>query len=54
MKDLVERILKTRAEIDVLTREKNAIVNKIEKKKLLLTDLEKLTVNQIDLFEDNV
>ena len=45
MKDLIERILKLREEINDLTRGKNAIQNEINKKKDVLEELEKLTVN---------
>ena len=51
MKDLIERILKLRCEISDLTLGKNAIQNEINKKKEVLKELEKLTVNQLDLFE---
>jgi len=51
MKDLIDRILKTREEIDILTRQMNSFKPQIEKKKALLADLEKLTVNQINMFE---
>jgi len=51
MKDLIERILKLREEIKDLTLGKNAIQNEINKKKEVLEELEKLTVNQLELFE---
>ena len=51
MKDLIERIKAVREEIDSLTRKQNAIKNKIGKKKAVLEELEKLTINQLDLFE---
>ena len=50
MKDLIERILLLRKEISDLTYGRNAIQNEIDKKKDVLTELEKLTVNQLDLF----
>lgn len=53
MEGLVERILSVRKEISDLNREKGAIQSKIDKKKILLEDLEKLTVNQLDMFEKN-
>lgn len=53
MKDLKERILKLRGEISELKRESKAIQSKIDHKKEVLTDLEKLTVNQITMFEDS-
>jgi len=52
MKDLIERIMKLREEISDLTRGKNAIQNEITKKKEVLEELEKLTVNQLDLFKE--
>ncbi len=52
MKGLIERIKAVREEIDALTRERNAIKNKIANKKAVLEELEKLTVNQLDLFEE--
>ena len=51
MKDLIERILLLRNEISDLTYSRNEIQNEIDKKKDVLTELEKLTVNQLDLFE---
>lgn len=52
MKGLIERIKVVRAKIDTLVRERNAIKNKIENKKAVLEELEKLAVNQLDLFEE--
>lgn len=52
MKGLIDRIKAVREEIDTLTRQRNAIKNKIENKKAVLEELEKLTVNQLDLFEE--
>jgi len=51
MKDLIERILLLRKEISDLAYGRNAIQKEIDKKKDVLTELEKLTVNQLDLFE---
>ena len=51
MKDLVERILKLREEISDLERSKRVIQGEITKKNDVLTELEKLTVNQLDMFE---
>jgi len=51
VKNLIERIRETRATIKKLTLERNAIQKEIDKKKLTLEELEKLTVNQITMFE---
>ena len=51
-KNLIERIIEKRELIDSLTREMNAIKNKIVFEKSVLEDLEKLTVNQLDIFAD--
>jgi len=51
MKDLIERILKLREEISDLERSKRVIQAEINKKADVLTELEKLTVNQLDMFE---
>jgi len=47
MKDLVERIV----EIKTLKYKSNAIQQDINKKEDVLEELEKLTVNQLDMFE---
>lgn len=52
MKNLIERILELRADIKKLKYERNAIQNEINKKEDVLEELEKLTVNQLDIFED--
>ena len=51
MKDLIERIVNIKAEIKVLKYERNKIQNEIDKKEGVLEELEKLTVNQLDMFE---
>jgi len=51
MKDLIERILKLREEISDLVRSEKVIKSERIKKESVLEDLEKLTVNQLDLFE---
>lgn len=50
--DLKEKILTLRKEIDTLIREKNEVSKEIDKKKDRLRTLEKLTVNQMDLFDE--
>jgi len=52
MENLVERILSIREEIEDLKRQKRAIQSKMDKKQILLEDLEKLTINQLDIFKD--
>ena len=52
MKDLVENIVKIKKEIDDLERERNGITNLLRAKKERLETLEKLTVNQLDMFGD--
>lgn len=51
--DLKERILNLRAEISKLVIEKKKIQNEINTKSETLEELEKLTVNQLDIFEGN-
>lgn len=51
MKDLIERIKSLRAEIKSLKYERNAIQKQIDSKEDVLEELEKLTVNQLDMFE---
>jgi len=51
MKDLVERIKELRIEIKALKYERNAVQKNIDKKEDVLEELEKLTVNQLDLFD---
>lgn len=52
MKDLVERIISIKAEIKELKYKRNEIHNQIQKKEDVLEELEKLTVNQLDLFKE--
>lgn len=52
MKDLVEKILKTRGEIATLKREKRRIQSQIDKYEEVLKGLEILSVNQLDMFSD--
>jgi len=52
MKNLIDRIIKLREEIKDLDRSKKVIQTEINKKKLTLEELEKLTVNQLDMFEE--
>lgn len=52
MKNLKERILELRAEIKSLKYERNAIQRQIDQKEDVLEELEKLTVNQLDMFEN--
>lgn len=51
MKDLIQRIINLRKEIADLKLGRNAIINEIKKKESVLEELEKLTVNQLDMFE---
>lgn len=51
MKDLIERIKELRAKIKSLKYERNALNREIEKHEDVLEELEKLTVNQLDMFE---
>lgn len=51
MENLKERIVSLRAEIKALKYERNKINNEITKKEDVLEELEKLTVNQLDMFE---
>ncbi len=51
MKNLTERILELRSEIKALKYERNAVQKQIDKKEDVLEELEKLTVNQLDMFE---
>jgi len=51
MKDLIERIKSIRLELKDLKRERNIIQKQIDSKEDVLEELEKLTVNQLDLFE---
>lgn len=52
MKDLIERIKELRLEIKALKYERNVIQKQIDQKEDVLEELEKLTVNQLDMFED--
>lgn len=51
MKDLIERIRNIRIELKELKRERNIIQKQIDSKEDVLEELEKLTVNQLDMFE---
>ena len=51
MKDLIERIKAIRKELVTLRYERNSVQNKMNSKEDVLEELEKLTVNQLDLFE---
>lgn len=51
MKDLINRITTLRAEIKKLKYERNKVQRDIDKKEGVLEELEKLTVNQLDIFE---
>lgn len=51
MKNLRERILELRAEIKALKYDRNKVQKSIDQKEDVLEELEKLTVNQLDMFE---
>jgi len=51
MKDLIERIKTIRLELKDLKIERNKLQKQIDSKEDVLEELEKLTVNQLDLFE---
>ena len=50
--DLLERITELKKEIKSLKYERNVFNKKIEEKECVLEELEKLTINQLDMFED--
>lgn len=52
MRGLIERIKELRIEIKKLKYERNAIQKQIDQKEDVLEELEKLTVNQLDMFEE--
>ena len=52
MKDLVNRIIVLKEEIKKLKYERNAKQREIDKKEDVLEELEKLSVNQLDMFPD--
>lgn len=52
MTDLIERIKELREEIKSLKYDRNKIQQNIDKKEDVLEELEKLTVNQLDLFKE--
>lgn len=52
MKDLVERIKELRLEIKALKYERNGIQKQIDQREDVLEELEKLTVNQLDMFTE--
>ncbi len=51
MKDLIERIRSYRKAIADLKINRNVIQNEIDEKEAVLKNLEKLTVNHLDIFE---
>lgn len=51
MKDLIERIRSYRKQIANLKINRNIIQNEIDQKESVLKNLEKLTVNQLEMFE---
>jgi len=51
MKDLVKRILEIRLEVQELERQRKKVQQELDKRRDVLTELEKLTVNQLDLFQ---
>jgi len=51
MKDLTERIKELRLEIKTLKYERNGIQKQIDLKEDVLEELEKLTVNQLNMFD---
>lgn len=53
MKDLAQRITELRKEIKALKYERNAIQRNIDSKEDVLEELEKLTVNQLDIFDES-
>lgn len=53
MKDLIERIKELRLEKKALKYERNGIQKQIDQKEDVLEELEKLTVNQLDMFEND-
>lgn len=52
MKDLVKRILELRTEVQELERQRKKVQQELDKRRDVLTELEKLTVNQLDLFQE--
>jgi len=54
MKDLIERIKTIRLELKDLKIERNKLQKQIDSKEDVLEELEKLTVNQLDLFEEKL
>jgi hypothetical protein len=52
MEDLIERIKTIKADLKVLKYDRNKIQREIDKKEDVLEELEKLTVNQLDLFKE--
>jgi len=50
--DLKERIIELRKEIKSLKYDRNKIQKEIDSKEDILEELEKLTVNQLDMFEN--
>lgn len=53
MKDLIERIKELRLEVKTLKYQRNGIQKQIDQKEDVLEELEKLTVNQLDMFSDD-
>jgi len=52
--NLIERIKELRLEIKTLKYERNGIQKQIDQKEDILEELEKLTVNQIDMFDNEI
>lgn len=50
--NLIERIKELRLEIKALKYERNGIQKQIDQKEDVLEELEKLTVNQLDMFPE--
>lgn len=53
MKDLIQRIVSLKEEIKSLKYERNAIQKQIDSKEDVLEELEKLTVNKLDMFNES-
>jgi hypothetical protein len=50
--NLIERIKELRLEIKAIKYERNGILKQIDQKEDVLEELEKLTVNQLDMFQE--
>jgi len=53
MKDLIERIKELRLEIKALKYQRNGIQKQTDHKEDILEELDKLTVNQLNMFSDD-